>query len=315
MIRRFIEHHRSSLLSLFMLALLLAGVLAAMAVSRLRGAPVQHGVRILELFVQRGLGDLLGAQPAPRWYLAQDARGRAIACLVSVAGATASGAQGMDLVLDAAGLVHTQTWIASLDLSAIQYESRIQSSSGIGIQQIVAAATKSRLQIQLRQPNRRSQSEFLRPANLIPAGLLPSGAGWAPLVARQALADGQAAAFSVLPGADLLRQPDAGTIWLEASPAGDSAAGVTSDTGLRQLYRFNEQGTPREIVWGELVYRLTPAADVITRVPRARALLLEVRRFSGTLWPAQPEEQPSEPESSEPLLEQPPGEDRSNNVL
>ena len=183
MVRGFIERNRSSLLSLLMLALLLASVLAALAVSRQRSQPARQGVAILAYLRQGGLAGAMD-HPVEAWFIAEDAQGKPVACLASAAACSQGVCRGLDLDLDLGGeagaLIRMQYWKAADDLSAIAYETRIQSGSGILLQQVDANVTASRLQIPAaRQLNRRNQAETVRPDNLVPAGDMPTGTdGW-----------------------------------------------------------------------------------------------------------------------------------------
>ena len=320
MIRLFIERHRQSLLSLFMLLLLLVSVLAAAWLSRVRAVPGDRGANIVALLSDRGLDNVIGVkEPTELWYLAEDSRGQLQGCLVSVAIATSAQATGMDLLLDAAGMLRMQRWQTGANLSDIRYDVRLQHSSGITVQELAAATTAAGenriLQVNLRQLTDRGRQavradQFDAPDNLLPAGLLPSGTGLVPLAASQVLAGGQPAVFSVLPGGDIIPSGDPSLLRAQMTPQGDLVQ-VQFDQGQPQIYRLGPDGRAKQIVLGPLTYREAPLAEVMTRVPQARALITEVRRFYQSAsaglrdqaGEATTQSQPEEAPTPEPLLQ------------
>jgi hypothetical protein len=271
-----------------MLALLLASVLAALAVSRHRGAPVRCGGLILQQLAARGLSEAF-TEPAHAWFLAENPQGRPVACLASVAGSSQKTCGGLDLELqltpDGGGLFRMQRWSTNDDLSALACQIRIESGSGLVLQEVDATATTSVLRLQLRQLNRRNQAQAPRPDNLVPAGAMPSGAGWLPLLARQVMDQRQSATFVALPGAQPLQRGELGLEWLQIEPAGPSEATASWGGQDRQAYSFDQDGV-YQITIGDRVYRRVSMAVALRRLPQARALASEVRRFEQQLGPA-----------------------------
>jgi hypothetical protein len=205
------EKTRSALLSLVMLVVLLASVLAAWSLVTARGAMFDRAAAVIQEIREKTLPSLLGGKPVTTYYLLRDAKGRNLGYTIDTRRPVNGNFSGVRLMRQAKAVFHEQ-WRLRNDIASGQY---------LGISQEPARAEETRITLKDKQVtveqvvgSKLMQVRDAAPSNYIPEGLTP-------LVIRLVVQRGQKASFKTISDSEAIIQGQLNFTTVTLTPLSD----------------------------------------------------------------------------------------------